>query len=268
MGSDSAVARRSSSTPRSPRSRSPQPRSSRPGSFEAIRARAAKRKGGDAALLALLPKVASARTLAKLTDDRVLAQMAQRIFSAGFVWRVVESKWPGFEAAFLGFAPKRLLFQPDEFWSDLAADARIIRNPQKIKAVRENAQFVSDIAREHGSFGRFLADWPAHDQIGLLAVLDKRGARLGGRSGQYFLRFIGKDTFITSHDVVACLRDAGLDISEHPTSRRDLARIQERFNAWAAETGLPYTHLSRICAMSVGENHDAATLRRRAGAEE
>ena len=267
MGSGSVVVRRPSK-PLAPKPRAPKSRSSRPGSFDAIRARAAKRKGGDAALLALLPKVASARTLAKLTDDRALAQIAQRIFSAGFVWRVVESKWPGFEAAFLGFAPKRLLFQPDEFWSDLAADARIIRNPQKIKAVRENAQFVSDISREHGSFGKFLADWPADDQVGLLAVMDKRGARLGGRSGQYFLRFVGKDTFVTSHDVVACLREAGLDISEHPTSQRDLARIQERFNAWAAETGLPYTHLSRICAMSIGENHDADTIRRRGGAEE
>jgi 3-methyladenine DNA glycosylase Tag len=223
MGSGSVVARRSSK-PLAPKPRAPKPRSSRPGSFDAIRARAARRKGGDAALLALLPKVASARTLAKLTDDRALAQMAQRIFCAGFVWRVVESKWPGFEAAFLGFAPKRLLFQPDEFWSDLAADARIIRNPQKIKAVRET-QFVSDIARQHG-FGRFLADWPADDQVGLLAMLDKRGAAQQRRSGQYFLRFAGKDTFVTSHDVVACLRDAGTDISEHPTSQRDLARIQ------------------------------------------
>lgn len=151
MGSGSAVVRRSSK-PLAPKPRASKPRSSRPGSFDAIRARAARR-GGDAALLALLPKVASVRALAKLTDDRALAEMAQRIFSAGFVWRVVESKWPGFEAAFLGFAPKRLLFQPDEFWCDLAADVRIIRNSQKIKAVRENAQFVSDIAREHGSFG-------------------------------------------------------------------------------------------------------------------
>ena len=272
MRSDRGVARRAPKPPapklRTQKPRSSKPRASRPGSFEAIRARAAKRKGGDAALQALLPKVASARTLAKLADDRALAQMAQRIFSAGFVWRVVESKWPGFEAAFLRFAPKRLLFQPDEFWTDLAADARIIRNPQKIKAVRENAQFVSDIAREHGSFGRFLADWPTDDQVGLLAVLDKRGSRLGGRSGQYFLRFVGKDTFITSGDVVACLRDAGLDIAEHPTSQRDLARIQGQFNAWAEETGLPYTHLSRICAMSVGENHDADTIRRRGHGDE
>jgi len=231
--------------------------------FKTIRARAAKRKGGDAALAALLPKIAGSKALSKLEDDRVLAEMAKRIFSAGFVWSVIEKKWPGFEAAFLTFDPSRLLHQPDEFWEGLVADKRIVRNPQKIAAVRENAQFVADIAREHASFGKFLAEWPADDQIGLLDLLGKRGARLGGRTGQYFLRFIGWDAFITSPDMVTCLRDAGLDIAETPTAKKDLKKIQDQFNAWAKETGLPRTHLSRICAMSVGENHDAETLRSR-----
>jgi len=236
--------------------------------FNTIRARAAKRKGGEAALASFLPKVASAKALAKLGDDRVLAEMAKRIFSAGFVWSVIENKWPGFEAAFLGFAPKRLLSQPDEFWEGLTGDKRIVRNPQKIVAVRANAQLVADIATQQGSFGNFLAEWPATDQVGLLELLGKRGARLGGRTGQYFLRFIGKDGFVTSTDVVHCLRDAGLEIAENPASKKDLRKIQDQFNAWAKETGLPYSHLSRICAMSIGENYDAETLRSYGGAEE
>jgi 3-methyladenine DNA glycosylase Tag len=229
-------------------------------SFKSIRARAAKRKGGEAALAALLPKVASTKALAKLGDDRVLAEMTKRIFSAGFVWSVIENKWPGFEAAFLGFAPKRLLSQSDEFWEGLTGDQRIVRNPQKIMSVQANARFVADIAREHGSFSRFLAEWPADDQVGLLELMAKRGARLGGRTGQYFLRFLGKDCFVTSNDVVACLRDAGLDIAENPSSKRDLRKIQDQFNAWAKETGVPYTHLSRTCAMSIGENYSAERL--------
>ena len=199
---------------------------------------------------------AATKALAKLGDDRVLAEMAERVFSAGFVWSVIEKKWPGFEEAFLGFDPKRLVFQPDEFWEGLASDKRIVRNPQKIKAVRENARFVADIAREHGSFGKFLGEWPADDQVGLLEVFAKRGSRLGGFSGQYLLRFIGKDCFVLSADVVACLRDAGLDIAESPTSKKDLRKVQDQFNAWAKETGLPLTHVSRICAMSIGENYD------------
>jgi 3-methyladenine DNA glycosylase Tag len=228
-------------------------------SFKTIRARAAKRKGGEAALAALLPKVASPKALAKIGDDRVLAGMTKRIFSAGFAWSVIEAKWPGFEAAFLGFAPQRLLAQPDELWEGLAGDKRIVRNPQKIMAVRANARFVADIAGEHGSFARFLADWPAEDQVGLTELLARRGERLGGHTGQYFLRFIGKDCFVVSTDVVACLRDAGLDISDKPSSKTDLRKIQDQFNAWARESGLPYTHLSRICALSIGENYDAQT---------
>lgn len=236
--------------------------------FKAIHARAAKRKGGDRALAALLPKVTPPSVIAKLGDDRVLAEMTKRIFSAGFVWSVIENKWDGFEAAFLGFAPKRLLAEPDEFWERLASDKRIVRNGQKIMAVRANARFVADIAREHGSFGKFLADWPVADQVGLLELLATRGARLGGMTGQYLLRFLGVDGFVTSRDVVACLRDSGLELAETPTSKKDLRKIQDRFNAWAEETGLPRIHLSRICAMSIGENYDTATLQRFMGQDE
>ena len=236
--------------------------------FKAIRARAAKRKGGEAALAALLPKVMGDKALARLADDRVLAEMTKRIFCAGFVWSVIEQKWPGFEAAFLGFEPKRLLLQSDEFWEGLTSDKRIVRHPQKIMAVRKNAQFVADVAREHGSFGKLLANWPAGDQVGLLDLLAKRGVRLGGKSGQYFLRFIGKDCFVTSTDVVACLREAGLDVAAAPSSKKDMKKVQDVFNGWARETGLPLTHLSRICAMSIGENYDAETLKQRVAAEE
>jgi 3-methyladenine DNA glycosylase Tag len=224
-------------------------------SFKTIRSRAERRKGGPAALKKLLPDEPDKKTLTRLADDRVLAEMTRRVFSAGFAWSVIESKWDGFEAAFLGFVPKRLVVQSDDFWHELTRDQRIVRNGAKIMSVRDNAQFVLDIAAEHGSFGKFLANWPSLDEIGLLELLNKRGSRLGGNTGQMFLRFIGWDGFVTSKDVVACLRDAGLDIAEDVKSKGDLAKVQAQFNAWAKETGLPYAHLSRICALSIGENY-------------
>jgi 3-methyladenine DNA glycosylase Tag len=190
----------------------------------------------------------------------VLAEMSKRIFCSGFVWRVIDQKWPGFEAAFENFDVARLNFKPDEFWEQLTSDARIVRHPQKIKSVRENARFVAEIAREHGSFGRFLAGWPKDDEVGLLDLLAKRGSRLGGRTGQYFLRFVGWDGFVLSSDVVACLRDAGCDIAQMPTSKKDLRKAQELMNAWAKESRLPMVHVSRICAMSIGENYAAEKL--------
>src|SRR5262249_51510412 len=104
--------------------------------FKTIRARAEKRKGGKAKLDALLSPVPDAKTIARLSDDRALAEMTKRIFSSGFAWSVIEQKWPGFEAAFLGFDPTRLNFEPDEFWERLLGDTRIVRNPQKVKSVR------------------------------------------------------------------------------------------------------------------------------------
>ncbi|MGD9882894.1 MAG: DNA-3-methyladenine glycosylase I [Reyranella sp.] len=230
-------------------------------SFKSIRERAARRKGGDKVLASLMPKKPDNKALAKLGDDRVLSEMACRVFSAGFVWSVIDQKWPGFEEAFLGFNPKRLLFQPGEFWEKLASDKRIVRNPQKIRSVRENAKFVTEIAREHGSFGKFLADWPADDQAGLLEVLARRGSRLGGYSGQYLLRFLGWDAFVLSGDVLLCLRDSGVPLSATGTSRKDLRLVQAQMVAWAKEAKLPVTHVSRICALSIGENHDVARLK-------
>lgn len=230
-------------------------------SFKSIRARAADRKGGDEVLDSLLGPVPDNAALAAVPDDRILSTMANRVFSAGFVWSVIEQKWPGFEEAFLGFEPKPLLFQPDDFWHDLASDKRIVRNPQKIKSVRDNAAFVDRVSRERSGFGKFLADWPADDQVGLMTYFGKHGSRLGGNTGQYLLRWLGWDTFIISSDMAAAMRDAGLEIAESPTSKKDLAAIQAQMNAWAAETGLPRAHISRTLSMSIGPNRSVEELR-------
>jgi 3-methyladenine DNA glycosylase Tag len=227
---------------------------SRINSFAIIRARAEKRKGGPHGLKRLLPRRPNRKFLEALTDDRILAEMTRRVFSAGFAWRVIEAKWQGFEEAFLDFDPAKLTFQPDDYWDGLMRDLRIVRNGANILSVRDNAAFVLAAAKEHGSFGRFLSNWPSSDEVGLLDLLAKRGSRLGGNTGQIFLRFVGYDGFVTSQDVLACLRDAGVDIGPEARSKADLAKVQEQFNNWAEETGLSYVHLSRICAMSIGEN--------------
>jgi 3-methyladenine DNA glycosylase Tag len=223
-------------------------------SFAAILARAERRKGGAEALKALLPPVPDSLKLKNTPDSRILAEMTKRIFCSGFSWKVIDSKWPGFEEAFLGFDAEKLVYQPNEFWDALLKDQRIVRNGAKIFSVRHNAVFVREISEKHGGFGTFLAEWPASQQIDLLQLLVKQGSRLGGNTGQMFLRFVGWDGFFASKDVVACLRDAGLDIASEVKSKGDFAKVQAQFNAWAAETGLSYLHLSRICAMSIGEN--------------
>ncbi|MDA8672160.1 DNA-3-methyladenine glycosylase I, partial [Gammaproteobacteria bacterium] len=162
---------------------------------------------------------------------------------------------PSFEEAFLGFDPRKLSYLSPEQWEAFTSDKRVVRNWQKIKALQDNVFFVQDESRRSGGFGQFIADWPVEDQIGLMAYLKKHGSRLGGQSALWFLRRVGKDCFIPARDVVVLLRSIGLDIAENPTSKRDLTKIQAQFNEWHIETGLPYSHLSRIAACSVGDNY-------------
>ena len=223
--------------------------------FEKIKERAEHRKGGGAALKKLLPKVASKKKLIALGDDRYLAMMTKCINQAGFSWKVIENKWPEFEEAFFAFNPKKLGYLSAEQWEAYVSDRRVVRNWQKIKALQENVFFVQEESRKNGGFGKFISEWPASDQIGLMAYLKKHGSRLGGQSALWFLRRTGKDCFILSKDVVVTLRGSGLEIAEQPSSQRDLKKVQAQFNEWNEETGLPYSHLSRIAACSVGENY-------------
>ena len=64
-------------------------------SFDSIFQRAAERKGGVAALEALLPHASSPEELRAHPDDRYLAEMTKCVFRSGFVWKIIESKWPG-----------------------------------------------------------------------------------------------------------------------------------------------------------------------------
>jgi 3-methyladenine DNA glycosylase Tag len=219
--------------------------------FASIHQRASERKGGEAALRRLMPKVRGPRALANITDDRFLSEMTRCIFQAGFVWRVVDHKWDDFEDVFFGFPPQKIvLLSPDQI-DRFCLNPRIIRNRQKILSVQHNARFLLEVAREHGSFGKFISAWPEADLVGLFAYMKKHGSRLGGMTGQRVLRNTGKDTFVITGDVTRCLQRAGVDITANPVSKREHALIQASFNQWHEESGLPYSHISRICACSI-----------------
>lgn len=221
--------------------------------FERIYQRACERKGGKAALEALLGQTRSVEEIAAIPDNLLLAELTKKVFQSGFVWRVVRQKWPGFCAVFFDFDIEKMLLMSDEMLEAKARDERIIRNASKVFTIRHNAQMIDDIARKHGSFARFVADWPVTDIIGLWGYLKQHGARLGGNTGPYALRAIGKDTFILSTDVEAYLRatkvfDGGIN------SKRSLNQIQQQFNLWQQQSGRSLTHISQIIALSSGEN--------------
>lgn len=196
------------------------------------------------------PAPLSAKKLTQIPDDRWLSTATKCIFYSGFNWRVVDAKWDGFEEAFEAFDLGRWIFSNDDDLGRLVSDKRIIRNGMKIKTVPENARFFGEIANEHGSVGAWIGHWPLTDQIGLMGELHKRGSRLGAMTGQYFLRFMGKDCFILSRDVTAALINAGI-VDKQPTSKKALQIVQATFNEWMDETGLGLTALSRTLAYSI-----------------
>lgn len=210
------------------------------------------RFGSAAALEARLPGPKTAEQLRQPTDDRYLSLLSLRIFRAGLKHSLVDAKWPAFEKAFFGFDPEKVVLMGGEHIERLMQDAALIRHLGKLKSVPRNAQFVLDIAREHGSFGNWLAAWPTEDIVGLWRYLAKHGCQLGGLSAPRFLRMAGKDTFIPTTDVVAALK-AQQVIDKVPSSIRDLAAVQAAFNSWQQQSGRPLCQLSVMLGHTV--NH-------------
>ncbi|NER60192.1 DNA-3-methyladenine glycosylase I [Pseudomonas sp. MAFF212428] len=210
------------------------------------------RFGSAAALEAHLPEAFGPAQLRLISDDRYLSTMALRVFRAGLKHSLVDAKWPAFEQVFFGFDPQKVVLMGAEHLERLMQDTRIIRHLGKLKSVPRNAQFVLDVAREKGSFGALIADWPVTDIVGLWKYLAKHGNQMGGLSAPRFLRMVGKDTFVPTNDVVAALV-AQKVIDKQPTSQRDLATVQQVFNQWHAESGRPLCQLSMMLAYTV--NH-------------
>jgi len=224
------------------------------GSFAKVIALAADNKGGMAALDTLLAdsKSRTPAEIAAIPDDRLLSEMSRRIFQAGFSWKVVDDKWPAFEDLFSAFDPRVCANLPEDRFDALLKDTRIIRNAAKIRSIVANAGLIADLAAQHGSAARFIADWPDSDYIGLLDLFEKRASRLSGQAAMRFLRSIGKPAFITTNAVVAALIREGV-LTKPPGGKRDMKTIQDTFNAWSLATGRDLTEISRILAMSVVE---------------
>nr|WP_306264762.1 DNA-3-methyladenine glycosylase I [Pararhizobium sp. IMCC3301] len=220
-------------------------------SFDDIFAIAAKRKGGPQALNALLPPPLSADELRAITDENWLSGLSKSVFQAGFNWKVVDKMWPGFQAAFHGFDPGRCAMLTDEDLTALTGDRRIVRHGAKIRSVQENAVFLIELAKQHGSASAAFAEWPSDDFVGLLALLKKRGSRLGGTTAQYALRSMGRDGFILSRDVVARLMVEGV-IDKAPTSQKAMRTVQDAFTLWQKQSGRSLQEISRVLAMSIG----------------
>lgn len=211
------------------------------------------RFGSRQALESRLPVARSADELRAMPDDRYLSMIALRVFRAGLRHSVVDARWPAFEEVFFGFDPNKVVLMSAEHIERLMQDKRLIRHLAKLRSVPRNAQMVLDLRREYGSMGNLIADWPSEDIVGLWRLLAKRGNQLGGLSVPRFLRMVGRDTFVTTGDVLTALVGMGVLDRATATSQRDLALVQQAFNRLAEQSKRPLSQLSAMLAFTV--NH-------------
>lgn len=218
--------------------------------FDAVLQAASQRKGGLAALEALLVNPEPVENLAMVGADRYLSVMSRRIFRAGLTHRLVDARWPAFEAAFADFNLEYVANLTDDDLKQLSRDESLIRHRKKIFAVRDNAQAMRSIIRKHGSFGFWLAEWPEEEINQLWQEIRRNFTQMGGNSAPSFLRMVGKDTFLLTNWVKAALQQWQTYEGKTHT-KQGLQAIQTIFNDWYSYTGRPLCQLSQILAFSI-----------------
>ena len=85
-------------------------------------------------------------------DAALFEKLSLEWFQSGLSWIVVLRKRPAFRAAFAGFDPERVARFGEADVERLLADARLVRNRQKIEAVIGNARAVAAL-RDHAGEG-------------------------------------------------------------------------------------------------------------------
>ena len=218
--------------------------------FNSIFEKAVVSTGNKQILLELLAPLEKKNTYRNLADSDFLEEMAKCVFRSGFVWKIIEKKWPGFRIAFNEFDITQCAMLSEEELDELMKDTRIVRHRKKIESVRSNAQLIYYLRDDYISFSAFLSQWPENDFVSLWEYLKKNGSRLGGQTGRYFLRFVGFDAPLLTKDVCDALIANGV-IDKPPNSKKALLEVQDAFNSWQQESSYSFAQISRVLAISI-----------------
>ena len=90
-------------------------------------------------------------------DDRKLFELLiLEGAQAGLSWITILKKRESYRKAFDGFDPRRVARYREARVTKLMADAGIVRNQLKIRSAITNAKAFLAVAKEHGSFDRFI----------------------------------------------------------------------------------------------------------------
>jgi len=129
------------------------------------------------------------------TDAGHLERMALEVFQCGLSWKIVLVKRPALRRAFHRFNVARVAKMTRRDVERLCRDASIIRNRRKIEATIDNAKRFLEIAREHGSYVRWLRALPAAteaERAALLPLFRERFRFMGPETTTCYLMGMGK----------------------------------------------------------------------------
>ncbi|MYC33759.1 MAG: hypothetical protein F4X64_11360 [Chloroflexi bacterium] len=120
-----------------------------------------------------------------------LEVMTKAVFQSGMSWKVVNSKWPGFQSGFQGFDVAAVAAMDESAIDTLAADTRIIRNRRKIVATVHNAQRLIDLDDEYDGIRNYLR---SHDDFyAVLKDVRKQFKYMGDTGTYYWMYVLGEE---------------------------------------------------------------------------
>ncbi|HKZ42480.1 MAG TPA: DNA-3-methyladenine glycosylase I [Candidatus Hodarchaeales archaeon] len=122
------------------------------------------------------------------TDEEYFEILSKAVFLAGFNWKVVEQKWPGFVQVFNGFRFTEIALWDEQTIVAAASNTTIIRNIRKVRAVVSNAQEFLSVVKEYGSFREYIEKNREKPYPERSKILTRRFKWLG-RTGVFFFLF-------------------------------------------------------------------------------
>jgi 3-methyladenine DNA glycosylase Tag len=127
------------------------------------------------------------------SDAGYLEAATRIIFMGGLNRQVVDRKWPGFRDAFHDFDPDKVADMTPADVDRLAEDDRVIRYRAKLQAVVENAERMTALAEEHGSFAEYVDELLAEGVEPASRALAKDFAYISEEGARNWLYSTGYD---------------------------------------------------------------------------
>ncbi|MFX1601464.1 MAG: DNA-3-methyladenine glycosylase I [Promethearchaeota archaeon] len=118
-------------------------------------------------------------------DQEYFEALIRSVFSAGFSYKVIKTKWEGFREIFHNFNPYKIAQWTESDILIAIESPKIVRNVKKIRATVENAKNFIDLVKRYGTFENYLKSLRDKPYNEISQIISKTFKWLGP-SGTYF----------------------------------------------------------------------------------